>query len=66
MSMPANPLHAIAEWSTGEAIESLPAQARSLVKRAVLDTIAVSLLGSRQHGPRIVAERAPASCQRSV
>ena len=56
MSMAANPLHAIAEWSTGEAIESLPAPARSLVKRAVLDTIAVSLLGSRQHGPRIVAE----------
>jgi 2-methylcitrate dehydratase PrpD len=54
--MAANPLDAIAEWSTGKAIESLPAQATDLVKRAVLDTIAVSLLGSRQRGPRIVAE----------
>src|ERR1700682_5542439 len=54
--MAANPLSAIADWSTGEAIESLTAQAISLVKHAVLDTIAVSLLGTRQQGPRIVAE----------
>jgi len=54
--MAANPLSAIAEWSTGEAIESLPAQAINLVKHAVLDTIAVSLLGTHQQGPRIVAE----------
>jgi 2-methylcitrate dehydratase PrpD len=56
MSVAANPLQAIANWSTGEAIESLPAKAINLVKHAVLDTMAVSLLGSRQHGPRIVAE----------
>ena len=54
--MATNPLQAIAEWTTGEAIEPLPAQAMGLVKHAILDTIGVSLLGSRQHGPRIVAE----------
>src|SRR6202171_940183 len=54
--MAANPLSAIADWSTGEAIESLTAQAISLVKHAVLDTIAVSLRGTPQQGPRIVAE----------
>jgi 2-methylcitrate dehydratase PrpD len=54
--MSANPLHAIAEWSTGDAVDSLPLQATDLVKDAVLDTVAVSLLGSRQQGPRIVAK----------
>src|SRR3981081_1570957 len=56
MPMAANPLHAIAAWSTGNAIEALPWPAIGLIKRAVLDTIAVSLLGSRQQGPRIVAK----------
>ena len=54
--MAANPLHAIAQWCAGDAIESLPGPAIALVKRAVLDTLAVSLLGSRQQGPRIVAK----------
>jgi 2-methylcitrate dehydratase PrpD len=54
--MAAKPLHAIAEWATGDAIRALPVPAIELVKRAVLDTLAVSLLGSRQQGPRIVAK----------
>lgn len=50
-----NPLHEIAAWVTGPAVERLPAAAVMLVKRAFLDTIAVTLLGSRLEGPRIVA-----------
>lgn len=50
-----NPLHDIAAWVTGPAVERLPTAAVMLVKRAFLDTIAVTLLGSRLEGPRIVA-----------
>lgn len=48
-------MQAIAEWVTGPAVEHLPDEAVVLVKRAFLDTIAVTLLGSRLEGPRIVA-----------
>jgi 2-methylcitrate dehydratase PrpD len=51
----ANPLEAIASWSTGPAPERLPQEAVALVKRAFLDTLAVTLLGSRLDAPRIVA-----------
>jgi 2-methylcitrate dehydratase PrpD len=64
--MAANPLHAIAEWATGDAIGALPVPAVGLVKRAVLDTLAVSLLGSRQQGPRIVARLQFLQQERSV
>jgi len=50
-----NPLDAIASWATGPAVERLPQEAVALVKRAFLDTIAVTLLGSRLDAPRIVA-----------
>jgi 2-methylcitrate dehydratase PrpD len=51
----ANPLEAIASWSAGPAVERLPQEAVALVRRAFLDTIAVTLLGSRLEAPRIVA-----------
>jgi 2-methylcitrate dehydratase PrpD len=50
-----NPLDAIASWATGPAVERLPQEAVALVKRAFLDTLAVTLLGSRLDAPRIVA-----------
>jgi 2-methylcitrate dehydratase PrpD len=50
-----NPLEAIASWATGPLVEQLPQEAVALVKRAFLDTIAVTLLGSRLDAPRIVA-----------
>jgi 2-methylcitrate dehydratase PrpD len=50
-----NPLQAIAEWVSGPEVERLPLEGVVLVKRAFLDTIAVTLLGSRLEGPRIVA-----------
>jgi 2-methylcitrate dehydratase PrpD len=46
----------IADWSCGSIIESLPSQGWALARRAVLDTLAVSLLGSRLEAPRIVAQ----------
>ncbi|MFN0300904.1 MAG: MmgE/PrpD family protein [Burkholderiales bacterium] len=50
-----NPLQAIAEWVTGPSVQQLPHEGVVLIKRAFLDTIAVTLLGSRLEGPRIVA-----------
>ncbi len=50
-----NPLQAIAEWVTGPSVNRLPEPGVTLVKRAYLDTLAVTLLGSRLEGPRIVA-----------
>ncbi|OGA80048.1 MAG: hypothetical protein A3G81_33675 [Betaproteobacteria bacterium RIFCSPLOWO2_12_FULL_65_14] len=50
------PLEDIASWAAGPAVEALPQQGIALVKRALLDTIAVTLLGSRLDAPRIVAE----------
>lgn len=52
----ANALEAIASWAAGSAVEQLPQEGVALVKRAFLDTFAVTLLGSRLEGPRIVAE----------
>jgi len=46
---------AIASWVTGDAPATLPPPATALVKRAFLDTIAVTLLGARMDAPRIVA-----------
>jgi 2-methylcitrate dehydratase PrpD len=51
-----NPLEAIAAWAVGPAIDELPEDALSLIKRAFLDTLAVTLLGSRLAAPRIVLE----------
>lgn len=48
----------IADWTCGSAVEFLPAEAWLLVKRAMLDTLAVSLSGSMLSGPRIVAQTA--------
>ena len=50
-----NPLQAIAEWVTGPSVQQLPEEGVVLSKRAFLDTIAVTLLGSRLEGPRIAA-----------
>ena len=46
---------AIAEWVVGSGPASLPLQAVELVKRAMLDTLAVSLLGARMEAPRVTA-----------
>lgn len=45
----------IAHWATGAALRQAPAAARELAARALLDTLAVTLLGSRLAGPRTVA-----------
>lgn len=46
----------IAEWSCGPSVKELPAEGRALVRRAFLDTLAVTLLGSRLDAPRIAAQ----------
>lgn len=46
---------AIAGWVTGNEVTALSPDAVALVKRAVLDTIAVTLLGARLSAPRTVA-----------
>ena len=46
---------AIARWAVGDAVRQAPAPARELAARALLDTLAVTLLGSRLAGPRILA-----------
>ncbi len=46
----------IAAWTCGPAVEALPPEALALIRRAFLDTIAVTLLGSRLEGPRIIAK----------
>ncbi len=46
----------LADWSAGPAIEGLPETGRQLIKNAFLDTVAVTLLGSRQTAPRLLAE----------
>lgn len=51
-----NPLETIAAWVADPVVEHLPQEAIPLIRRAFLDTIAVTLLGSRLQGPRIVAE----------
>lgn len=53
--------NAIARWVTSDKPAALPPPAVALVKRAFLDTIAVTLLGSRMDAPSIVAalEQAP-------
>lgn len=45
----------IAQWAAGPAPRQAPAAARALAARALLDTLAVTLLGSRLRGPRILA-----------
>ena len=45
----------IAEWITGNGPAAMPPQAVALIKRAVLDTVAVTLLGARMDAPRKVA-----------
>jgi 2-methylcitrate dehydratase PrpD len=51
-----NQLDLIAAWATGPRPAAIPQDAVALVRRAFLDTIAVTLLGSRLEGPRIVAD----------
>jgi 2-methylcitrate dehydratase PrpD len=55
--------NAIARWVTSDAPAALPPLAIALVRRAFLDTIAVTLLGARMDAPGIVAtlEQAPGS-----
>lgn len=54
--MSSNPVsHTIAAWTSTAKAADLPPDARALVRRALLDTLAVTLLGSRLDGPRIVA-----------
>ena len=45
----------IADWVTGDDVRALPPDAVALVRRAFLDTIAVTLLGARMSAPRAVA-----------
>ena len=45
----------IADWVTGSDVRALPPDAVALVRRAFLDTIAVTLLGARMSAPRTVA-----------
>ena len=53
--MPASVTQQISSWACGPMVANLPEPARNLVKRALLDTIGVTLLGSRLEGPRILA-----------
>lgn len=46
---------AIADPVTGASVRDLPPSAMALVRRAFLDTIAVTLLGARMAAPRTVA-----------
>ena len=46
---------AIARWVVGDGPAELPPPAIALVKRAFVDTIAVTLLGARMDAPRIAA-----------
>lgn len=46
---------AIARWALSDAITHLPAEGVELIKRAFIDTLAVTLLGARLDAPRIVA-----------
>lgn len=55
MQEPASISQSIAAWALGPAVTHAPAAARELAARALLDTIAVTLLGSRLAGPRILA-----------
>jgi len=45
----------VAAWALGPAVADLPQTARTLVQQAVLDTLGVTLLGSRMKAPRILA-----------
>lgn len=45
----------IASWALGGAVRQAPPAARELAARALLDTLAVTLLGSRLSGPRMLA-----------
>lgn len=45
----------MAAWALGPAVAGLPTTARTLAKQAVLDTLGVTLLGSRMQAPRILA-----------
>ena len=45
----------IATWCCGLSIGSIPGDARRLVRHAFLDTLAVTVSGSRMPGPKIVA-----------
>ena len=45
----------VAAWALGPAVTGLPQAARTLACQAVLDTLGVTLLGSRMPAPRILA-----------
>jgi len=48
----------LAEFVAGTEFESLPPEAVTQAKRAILDTLGVALAGCREEGPAIVAEQA--------
>ena len=51
--MPASVTQQISDWACGPMVANLPEPATNVVKRALLDTMAVTLLGSRLFASRI-------------
>lgn len=56
--MMANGLDRLAEWASNLRLENIPPEALRTAKRAVLDTLAVTLLGSRSQAARLAARTA--------
>ena len=56
--MTANTLEQLAEWASALRFDDIPSNALRTAKRAVLDTLAVTLLGSRSRAARIAAQTA--------
>jgi 2-methylcitrate dehydratase PrpD len=54
----ANTLEQLAEWASALRFDGIPSEALQTAKRAVLDTLAVTLLGSRSRAARIAAQTA--------
>jgi 2-methylcitrate dehydratase PrpD len=54
----ANTLEQLAEWASALRFDDIPPEALRTAKRAVLDTLAVTLLGSRSRAARIAAQTA--------
>jgi 2-methylcitrate dehydratase PrpD len=54
----ANTLEQLAEWASALRFDDIPSEALRTARRAVLDTLAVTLLGSRSQTARIAAQTA--------
>jgi 2-methylcitrate dehydratase PrpD len=54
----ANTLEQLAEWASALRFDDIPPEARRTARRAILDTLAVTLLGSRSQAARIAAQTA--------